>query len=159
MHSGIRTRNRQYAYILVSRPLPPPSMLVLAGQNRKKALSFFFVYKRFSPPKNYFRLSPLCSNKFLSPTRAPCLGDIARYSGLQNISIRYQNTCYSEIIFDVISPENGAIATHILVSDRNIFFKKNTQRYLLDQAHMFVKGLLLSAIQRSYRKIARFGRN
>ena len=42
VHSGIRTRNRQYAYILVPRPLPAPSMLVLAGQNRKWALSDLF---------------------------------------------------------------------------------------------------------------------
>ena len=48
VHSGIRTRNRPYAHVLVPRPLPPPSILVLAGgQNRKWALSFFFVYERF----------------------------------------------------------------------------------------------------------------
>ena len=61
VHSGIRTRNRQYAYILVPRPLPPPSMLVLAGRNRKWALSVVFVHGRFPPPNNYFRLSPFCS--------------------------------------------------------------------------------------------------
>ena len=65
VHSGIRTRNRQYAYMLVPRPLPPPSMLVLAGQNRKWALSVLFVHKRFAPPNNYFRLSPLCSEALL----------------------------------------------------------------------------------------------
>ena len=47
VHSGIRTRNRQYAYILVPRPLPAPSMLVLAGQNRKWALSVLFYIKDF----------------------------------------------------------------------------------------------------------------
>ena len=39
---GIRTRNRQNAYILAPRPLPPPSMLVLAGHNKKWALSVLF---------------------------------------------------------------------------------------------------------------------
>ena len=34
-----------------------------------------------------------------------------------------------------------AIVTRILVSDRNIFSKKNMWRYLLDQAHMMMKGI------------------
>ena len=42
VHSGIRTRNRQYAYLLLPRPPPTPSMLVLAGQNKKWALSVLF---------------------------------------------------------------------------------------------------------------------
>ena len=61
LHSGIRIRNRQYAYMLVPRPLLRPSMLVLAGQNRNGLFRFFFVYKRFSPPKNYLWLPPLCT--------------------------------------------------------------------------------------------------
>jgi hypothetical protein len=42
VHSGIRTRNHQYAYLLLPRPPPTPSMLVLAGQNKKWALSVLF---------------------------------------------------------------------------------------------------------------------
>ena len=40
----------------------------------------------------------------------------------------------------VIAPKNDATVTHILVSDRNIFFEKSMWRHFLDQAHMIVKG-------------------
>ena len=58
VHRGIRTRNRQHTYMLVPRPLPPPSMLVLAGQNRKWALSVLFVYNRFFSVANQFSAVP-----------------------------------------------------------------------------------------------------
>ena len=42
---------------------------------------------------------------------------------------------------DKNSSKNDVIVTQILVSDRNIFPKKSMYRYLLDQAHMLVKGI------------------
>ena len=51
------------------------------------------------------------------------------------ICVTMKSLCY------VIAPQNGIIVTHILISDRNVFFfgKKSRLRYLLDQAHMLVK--------------------
>jgi len=43
--------------------------------------------------------------------------------------------------FYATSPQKYAIATHILVSDRNFFLNERVWRYLLDQAHMLVKGI------------------
>ena len=42
-----------------ARYRPPPYWFYLA-RTENKPFRFFFVYKRFSPPKNYFWLSPLC---------------------------------------------------------------------------------------------------
>ena len=45
-----------------------------------------------------------------------------------------------------VTPEyqnNDAIITHILISDRTFFYKKSMWQYLLDQTHMWVKGICL----------------
>ena len=39
---------------------------------------------------------------------------------------------------------NDVIVTHIMVSDRFFLQKKSTWQYLLDQAHMLVKGICCS---------------
>ena len=62
-HSGIRTSNRQYAYVLALRPLPPPSMMVGSSWPEQKMGSFgsFLFIEDFFGDGPLFGCPPFCS--------------------------------------------------------------------------------------------------
>ena len=66
------------------------------------------------------------SNKFLSPTCAPNLGDIATYFFFEKIFRFDTRICVTmaSLVY-AVATTNVAIATHIAVSDRNVFDTKS----------------------------------
>ena len=93
------------------------------------------------------------SNKFLSPTCAPDLGDIATYFFLKKYFDPIPEMCVA------MTPLSGdmtskmmSLITHILVSDRIFFQKKYVAISPRPGAHVGERNLLLSAIRRSYRQ-------
>ena len=103
--------------------------------------------------RRFLQQSPLLalSSKFLSPSCAPDLGDIATYFFFEKIFRSDTRICVTMTSFwGAMTSHNDVIVTHIMVSDRNIFFKK---KYVAisprSGAHVGERNLLLSAIRRS----------
>ena len=87
-------------------------------------------------------------NNFLSPTCPSGLGDVDTYFFFEKIFRSEIRKCV--IVISYI--ENDATVTHILISDRNIFFKKkNVSTSPRPGAHFGERSLFLSHIRRSNR--------
>ena len=85
-------------------------------------------------------------NKFLSPTCPPALGDVDTYFFFEKIFRSEIRMCVKVTSFSIYD----ITITHILTSDRNIFFKKkyvSTSRK--SDAHFGERNLFLSHIRRS----------
>ena len=84
------------------------------------------------------------SKKIISPTYAPAHGDIAPYFFSDIIFRSDGGICVSMTPFWMLGPFGGYVTeTHISPSDR-FFFRNSMWRYLLDQAHVLVKGICCS---------------
>lgn len=81
------------------------------------------------------------SSKYLSPTCAPDLRDIATSSFFDFFPIRYRNVYCNGIILNAITPKNGAIAKHAYSG----IGPKYCFRYILAQAHILAKGICQTA--------------
>ena len=103
-------------------------------------------HQKLIPPKiaAFYRLLRRMelSNKFLSPTCAPAHGDIAPYFFFEKIFRSDGEICVSMTPFWVLGHLGVTSLKHIFLHRIEIFFRKKSMwRYLLDQAHMLVKGI------------------
>ena len=137
--------------------LPLRAYFAILTQARQNSARLFWAI--FFKKYRFLRRMEL-SNKFLSPTYAPDLGDIAPYFFFEKIFRSDGEICVSMTPFWGFGPFLGfggyVTETHISPSDRNIFSKK---KYVAisprSGAYVGERNLLLSAIRRSWL----FGRN
>ena len=131
--------------------LPLRAYFAILTQARQNSAVLFWTI--FFKKHRFLRRMEL-SNKFLSPTYAPDLGDIATY-----FFFRKKNRSDGEICVSVTQPPNGpkskmASLKHIFLHRIEVFFRKKKYGAISPGAgaHVGERIFLLSAIPWSYRQ-------